>query len=86
MENVLYYFRGRIEKAYNSQQDAIVSIRRTKGRNDNYYDQLSEKFTIQQAMLLRDDDPEGNRTRSMLKNWTRQGLIRNVGLGKYEKV
>ena len=86
MENVLYYFRGRIEKAYNSQQDAIISVRRTKGRNDSYYDQLSQKFTLNQAMLLRDDDPEGNRTRSMLKNWTRQGLIRNIGLGEYEKV
>ena len=86
MDNVLYYFRGRIEKAYNSQQDAIISVRRTKGRNDNYYDQLKEKFTLRQAMLLRDDDPDGNRTRSMLKNWTRQGLIRNVGLGEYDKV
>lgn len=86
MDNVLYYFRGRIEKAYNSQQDAIISVRRTKGRNDNYYDQLKEKFTLRQAMLLRDDDPDGNRTRSMLKNWTRQGLIRNIGLGEYEKV
>ena len=86
MENVLYYFRGRIEKAYNSQQESIVSVRRTKGRNDSYYDQLSEKFSLKQAMLLRDDDPEGNRTRSMLKNWTRQGLVRNIGLGQYEKV
>ena len=86
MDNVLYYFRGRIEKAYNSQQDAIVSVRRTKGRNDSYYDQLQEKFTLRQAMLLRDDDPDGNRTRSMLKNWTRQGLIRNIGVGEYKKV
>lgn len=86
MDNVLYYFRARIEKAYNSQQDAIVSVRRTKGRNDSYYDQLTEKFSIHQAMLLRDDDPDGNRTRSMLKNWTRQGLIRNIGVGQYEKV
>lgn len=54
MDNVLYYFRGRIEKAYNSQQDAIVSVRRGKGRNDSYYDQLQEKFTLRQAMLLRD--------------------------------
>ena len=77
---------ARIEKAYNSQQDAIVSVRRTKGRNDSYYDQLTEKFSVHQAMLLRDDDPDGNRTRSMLKNWTRQGLIRNIGVGQYEKV
>lgn len=86
MENVLYFFRSRIENAYASQQDAVVSSRRGKGRNDSYYDTLPEKFSIKQAMLLRNDDPDGNRTRSMLKNWTRQGLVRNVGVGQYEKV
>ncbi len=87
MDNVLYYFRGRIEKAYNSQQDTIINTRSAKGKNDTYYDMLNMTFTIQEAMQLRiEDDPDGTRTRSMIKNWTAQGLIRSVERGVYEKL
>ena len=36
--------------------------------------------------MERDDDPTSNRTRSMIKNWTRQGLVRNIAVGEYEKL
>ena len=86
MDNVLYYFRERIEKAYDHQDDAICNTRRGRGRNDSIYERLPEKFTIARAQQERDDDPTGNRTRSMIKNWTRQGLVRNVGVSEYEKL
>ena len=86
MDNVLYYFRERIEKAYDHQEDSICSTRRGRGRNDSIYERLPEKFNISRAQQERDDDPTGNRTRSMIKNWTRQGLVRNIGIGEYQKV
>ena len=86
MENVLYYFRDRIEKAYEHQEDSVCNTRRGRGRNDSIYERLPDKFSISRAQQERDDDPTGNRTRSMIKNWTRQGLVRNTGVGQYEKL
>lgn len=86
MDNVLYYFRGRIEKAYERQDDPICNMRRGRGRNDSIYERLPEKFNIARAHQERNDDPTGDRTRSMIKNWTRQGLVRNIGVGEYEKL
>lgn len=85
MDNVLYYFRARIEKAYGQQETAVSGNRRAAGRNDSIYAKLPTQFTIAMAQQLRPDDPTGNRTRSMIKNWLRQGLTRNVGVGTYEK-
>ena len=86
MDNVLYYFRDRIAKAYDHQEESVSSNRRSRGKNDSLYERLPEKFTIARAQQERDDDPTGSRTRSMVKNWVRQGLVRNVGVGEYEKV
>jgi hypothetical protein len=86
MDNVLYYFRERIEKAYDHQDDAICNTRHGRGRNDSIYERLPQKFNISRAQQERDDDPTGNRTRSMIKNWTRQGLVRNIAVGEYEKL
>ena len=86
MDNVLYYFRDRIEKAYDHQEDSVSNNRRGRGRNDSIYERLPKRFNIARAQQERDDDPTGNRTRSMIKNWNRQGLVRNVGVGEYEKV
>jgi hypothetical protein len=86
MENVLYYFRDRIEKAYEHQEDSVCNTRRGRGRNDSIYERLPEKFTIARAQQERTDDPTGNRSRSMIKKWTRQGLVRNIGVGEYEKL
>ena len=86
MDNVLYYFRERIEKAYDHQEEAICNTRRGHGRNDSIYERLPQKFNINRAQQERDDDPTGNRTRSMIKNWVRQGLVRNIAVGEYEKL
>ncbi len=86
MDNVLYFFRDRIEKAYTHQEDSILNTRRGRGRNDSIFERLPEKFTIARAMQERTDDPTGTRTRSMIKNWARQGLVRNVALGEYQKL
>ena len=51
-----------------------------------HYVETEQKFNISRAQQKRDDDPTGNRTRSMIKNWTRQGLVRNIGVGEYEKL
>ncbi len=86
MDNVLFYFGERIEKSYQRQEEAIFNTRRGHGRNDSIFERLPQKFTIALAMQTRDDDPTGNRTRSMIKNWNRQGLVRNIGVGEYEKM
>lgn len=51
-----------------------------------HYVETEQKFNISRAQQERDDDPTGNRTRSMIKNWTRQGLVRNIDVGEYEKL
>ena len=45
----------------------------------------SKRFTLKQAQDARQDH-DYDRTRSMVKNWTRAGLVKNVGTGIYEKI
>ena len=86
LHNLLYYFQQRIEKASEKLSEQLLPARKLRGSNDTYFDQAPHRFTIQQIMQLRPDDPSGERSRSMVKNWGRQGLVRNVGKGEYEKV
>lgn len=86
LHNVLFYFQQRIEKANDKLTEQLLPARKLRGSNDTYYDQAPRRFTLQQIMQLRPDDPTGDKTRSMVKNWGRQGLVRNVGKSEYEKV
>ncbi len=85
MDKVLFYFRERIEKASTDKAFSPGSTRVVKGKNDDVYDRLPRRFTLKQAQQERDDH-DYDRTRSMLKNWRRAGLIKSVDTATYEKL
>lgn len=85
MDKVLFYFRDRIEKASSDKAFAPSSSRMVKGKNDDIYDRLPQRFTLKQAQQER-DDKDYDRTRSMVKNWRRAGLIKPVDTATYEKL
>ncbi|MCR5241347.1 MAG: DUF3987 domain-containing protein [Prevotella sp.] len=85
MDKVLFYFRDRIEKASSDKAFAPSSSRMVKGKNDDIYDRLPQCFTLKQAQQER-DDKDYDRTRSMVKNWKRAGLVKSIDTATYEKL
>lgn len=85
MDNVLFYFRDRIEKASSDKAFAPSASRVVKGKNDDVFDRLPQRFTLKQAQQERSDH-DYDRTRSMLKNWKRAGLIHIIDTATYEKL
>ena len=85
MDKVLFYFRDRIEKASSDKAFAPSSSRMVKGKNDDIYDRLPQRFTLKQAQQER-DDKDYDRTRSMVKNWKRAGLVKSIDTATYEKL
>ena len=90
LENALYFFRDRIEDAFNSRDYAGNNERRRMGRNDSIYERLDMQFTIEQAMqqtvAIKGANVTHNSVRQMLKNWKRQGLIMNTETGRFQKM
>ena len=91
MENALYFFRHRIENAFNSRDYAGKSNQRKKsGKNDTIFQRLDHQFTFEQAMqqsvAIKGADVTNNSVRQMLKNWRKQGLIDLTNDGKYRKL
>ena len=85
LDNALYYFRAKIEEATEKQSMMNVGLRAIRGKNDDVYTHLPHRFTLKQAQQARSDHSY-DRTRSMLKNWTKAGLVKNVDTGTYEKL
>ena len=90
MENALYFFRHRIENAFNSRDYAGQGNQRSKsGKNDSIFQRLDVLFTFEQAMqhsvAIKGADVTHNSVRQMLKNWKKQGLINQENDGKYRK-
>jgi len=91
MENALYFFRHRIENAFNSRDYAGKSNQRQKsGKNDTIFQRLDQQFCFEQAMqqsvAIKGADVTNNSVRQMLKNWRKQGLIDLTNDGKYRKL
>ena len=92
IDNALYYFRDRIENAFNSRDYAggANSERKRRGKNDTIYERLDLQFTIEQAMqhsvALKGANVTANSVQQMLKNWRKQGLIELTEGGRYRKV
>jgi uncharacterized protein YaaW (UPF0174 family) len=90
IENALYFFRDRIENAFNSRDYAGSSERLRYGRNDSIYERLDVQFTIDQAMqqciAVKGAGVTRNSVRQMLKNWKRQGLVMAAEHGQYRKM
>jgi len=92
LENGLYFFRERIENAFNSRN--YVSCQngeRTKrGKNDTIFERLDVQFTFEQAtqhsFAIKGPGVTRNSVHQMLKNWRNQGLVVLETEGKYRKL
>ena len=90
IENALYFFRDRIENAYNSRDYVGGNDRRRLGKNDTIYERLDMEFTFdnafQQSVAIKGTSVSRNSVHQMLKNWKKQGLIAQTEMGKYRKL
>ena len=91
LENALYFFRDRIENAFQSRSYAGSqnSERTKRGRNDSIFSRLDVQFTFEQAMqhsvAVKGANVTHNTVRQMLKNWRKQGLVVLTDDGLYRK-
>ena len=78
IDNDLYFFRERIEGAYES-KNYQIGPRNRVGKNDSIFARLADEFSmeqaIQQCMAVKGANVSRNSVRMMLKNWRNQGLI-----------
>ena len=90
IENALYFFRDRIENAYNSREYAGSNDRRRIGKNDSIFERLDMEFSLdnafQQSVAIKGANVSRNSVQQMLKNWKKQGLIAQTEAGKYRKM
>lgn len=91
MDNALYFFRDRIENAFNSREYAGYAghKRSIRGKNDTIFERLDTLFTheqaLQHAVAVKGAGVTRNSVRQMLKNWVNQGLIIRKEDGKFSK-
>ena len=81
----LYYFRSRIEQAYESDNYQPGEGRTRRGKNDSVFERLPQKFDLRQAASAKGHATTDNVIRAMVHLWCKQGLSRNIGNGQYEK-
>ena len=90
LENALFFFRDRIENAFNSRDYAGSNERQRVGKNDSIFERLDIEFDIDQAMqhsvAIKGAGVTRNTVHQMLKNWKKQGLIVQTEAVKYRKV
>ena len=92
LENALFFFRDRIENAFQSRDYAggLNGERQKRGKNDSIFGRLDIQFTFQQAMqhsvAVKGSNVNHNTVRQMLKNWRKQGLVVLEQDGNYRKV
>ena len=88
LENALYFFRDRIENAFMS-RDYAGKDRQRMGKNDSIFERLSVEFTFdqafQQSVAVKGASVTRNSIHQMLKNWKKQGLIRQTDTGRYRR-
>ena len=91
LENALYFFRDRIENAFQSRAYAggQYGERQKRGKNDSIFERLDIQFTFEQAMqqsvAVKGSNVNHNTVRQMLKNWRKQGLVFLTDDGRYRK-
>ncbi len=92
LENALYFFRDRIENAFQSRDYAggLNGERQKRGKNDSIFERLDIQFTFEQAMqhsvAVKGAGVNHNTVRQMLKNWRKQGLVVLEEDGNYRKL
>ena len=92
LENALYFFRDRIENAFQSRDYAggLNGERQKRGKNDSIFERLDIQFTFEQAMqhsvAVKGANVNHNTVRQMLKNWRKQRLVVLEEDGNYRKL
>ena len=92
LENALYFFRDRIENAFQSRDYAgnMNGERTKRGKNDSIFERLDIQFSFEQAMqqsvAVKGANVNHNTVRQMLKNWRKQKLVVLEEDGRYRKV
>ncbi len=90
METALYFFRDRIEAAFQSRDYRGNNDRRRMGKNDSIFERLDVEFSFEEALqhsvAVKGAGVSRNSARQMLKNWRKQGLIVQTEAGRYRKV
>jgi hypothetical protein len=89
MENALYFFRDRIENAFNSRDYIGCSERQRTGKNDSIFERLEVEFTFESALrhsiAVKGAGASRGQVQQMLKNWKKQGLIEKTNSDQYRK-
>ena len=85
LENALYFFRDRIENAFQSRDYASGQYgeRTKRGKNDSIFERLDIQFSFEQAMqhsvAVKGSNVNHNTVRQMLKNWRKhRELLRAI--------
>ena len=90
METALYFFRDRIEAAFQSRDYSGSNDRQRMGKNDSIFERLDVEFgfegAFQHSVSVKGANVSRNSVRQMLKNWKKQGLIVQTEAGRYRKV
>ena len=92
LENALYFFRDRIENAFQSRDYAgnMNGERTKRGKNDSIFERLDIQFSFEQAMqqsvAVTGANVNHNTVRQMLKNWRKQKLVVLEEDGNYRKL
>ena len=90
MDTALYFFRDRIEAAFQSRDYSGSNDRQRMGRNDSIFERLDVEFgfegAFQHSVSVKGANVSRNSVRQMLKNWKKQGLIVQTEAGRYRKV
>ena len=90
MDMALFFFRDRIESAFNSRDYAGGGERQRMGKNDSIFARLDVEFgfegAFQHSVSVKGAGVSRNQVRQMLKNWKKQGLIEQTAAGRYRKI
>ena len=89
LDCALFFFRERIEYAFNSREYTGTMERKRTGRNDSIFECLDYEFNFDSAFqfsaMMKRGSVSHNQVQQMLKNWKKQGLIVQTESG-YRKV
>ena len=90
LDCALFFFRDRIENAFNSREYAGGNERQRRGKNDSIFARLDMDFSfegaLQHSIGVKGANVTRNQVKQMLKNWKTQGLIVQTEMGRYRKI
>ena len=90
LDCALFFFRDRIENAFNSREYAGSNERRRRGKNDSIFARLDMDFSfegaLQHSIGVKGTNVSRNQVQQMLKNWKAQGLIVQTETGRFRKL